>query len=349
MTIHTTSLRPPDVEEDVQIPLGFLMEMTNATSEDALSELFVRWAIRMTNAERCAVAIQDSDTTFVVHQSGDTGRASAGRSHPIAGSLMGDVLFSREMRIVRHLEQQRYAGCRVLGAAGMGTIVAVPVIGDKLCLGVISATYRKARVVSPRDRAIFEVLASVLGAQVILLRQMTDLKRLVRTDPLTGAFNRNHLAHTAAQHWNDWMAIARPFCIASVDLDHFKLVNDSMGHAIGDAVLRETVRRLKSKLRSGDTIIRMGGEEFCILLGGMSDSAASPFVRRLRNVIQDTPFQTNDGLVAVTASIGIASPDYEDSSFDETLRRSDKALYAAKAAGRNTVVTHVRQDVMAAG
>jgi len=174
------------------------------------------------------------------------------------------------------------------------------------------------------------------------MRQMMDLEKLVKTDPLTGANNRNHLQEQATQLWNDWIAIARPFCVASVDLDHFKLINDTMGHAIGDTVLRETVRRLKSKLRSGDTIIRMGGEEFCIMLGGMSEAAAGPFVNRLRHIIQDTPFRTNDGLVAVTASIGIASPDYEDASFDDTLQRSDTALYAAKAAGRNQVMTHQR-------
>lgn len=342
MTIHPSSLRPPVAEDDFQIPLGFLKEMTKADTEDSLSQIFVRWSVSMTGAERCAIAIQDSDTTFIVRQSGEKGRATDARLHPIAGSLMGEVLSQRETRVVRHLEQQRYIGCRVLGAAGMGTIVAVPIKGDERCFGVISATYRKGRTVDRKDLAIFDVLAMCLSTQILLMRQMSELTKLVNTDPLTGAFNRNHYQEKATQHWNDWIAIARPFCIASIDLDHFKLINDTMGHAIGDMVLRETVRRLKSKLRSGDTIIRMGGEEFCVMLGGMSDLAADPFVNRLRQTIHDEPIQTSDGFVTVTASIGIASPDYADGCFDDTLRRSDTALYAAKAAGRNQVMISQR-------
>lgn len=348
MTAYPSSLHAPDAEDDFQIPLGFLKELAEADSEDALAQVFIHWAVAMTKADRCAIAIQDSPTTLLVRQTAENGRTTNARSHPIEDSLLGDVLLHRERRLVRHLEQQRYAGCRVLGAAGMGAILAVPIVVDQLCFGVISATYRKARPVDRKDLAVFDVLALCIGSQILLRRQMVDLTKLVNTDALTGAYNRNHFHERATQLWNDWIAIARPFCIASIDLDHFKLVNDTMGHAIGDTVLRETVRRLKSRLRSGDTIVRMGGEEFCILLGGMSDAAAGPFVKRLHAIIQDTPFKTADGLVAITASIGIASPDYEDISFDETLKRSDDALYSAKAAGRNMVKTHVRNETVPA-
>jgi diguanylate cyclase (GGDEF)-like protein len=121
-----------------------------------------------------------------------------------------------------------------------------------------------------------------------------------------------------------------------VDLDRFKLVNDTHGHVAGDAVLREAARRLKCSARRYDSVGRYGGEEFLIVLPGCDGAAAAAQAERMRDAIGGTPILTPSQPLMVTASLGVAC---SSSCPPEALvRQADDALYAAKAGGRNRVV-----------
>lgn len=121
------------------------------------------------------------------------------------------------------------------------------------------------------------------------------------------------------------------------DLDHFKIINDSYGHAIGDLVLKHFATILRDELRKNDTVGRVGGEEFAVVLSGMGVTEANIFAKRVQKRIAETPLVAGNEIILVTVSIGIAVMNDTDTSADASLSRSDMALYRAKKSGRNRI------------
>jgi diguanylate cyclase (GGDEF)-like protein len=133
------------------------------------------------------------------------------------------------------------------------------------------------------------------------------------------------------------------------DLDHFKSINDTYGHAGGDAVLREVAERMKASFRSYDAIGRYGGEEFLIALPGCALPAARNHAERLREALASTPFYMGSSPVQITCSIGVACDDSPcGAAVDTLVRNADSALYKAKNGGRNRVETYARNASRAA-
>jgi diguanylate cyclase (GGDEF)-like protein len=122
-----------------------------------------------------------------------------------------------------------------------------------------------------------------------------------------------------------------------VDLDHFKTVNDTYGHATGDLVLKHFAELTKQRLRRVDLVGRLGGEEFGILLPGTDPAGAELFAERLRSHVADTPVQCDDSTIPMTISIGISFFGPHDTDIDSIMARADLALYRAKDRGRNRV------------
>lgn len=163
-----------------------------------------------------------------------------------------------------------------------------------------------------------------------------ELERAATTDPLTGLLNRNALR----QRVKDALALAatgRPSTLALLDLDHFKLVNDTHGHAAGDATLLMLADLLRAKLRPEDAVGRVGGEEFAILFSGLPLAGAAPVCERLRAALAGTIVPLPDAApIKVTASIGL-SPVAAHKTIDAVFGEADAALYTAKARGRDRV------------
>jgi diguanylate cyclase (GGDEF)-like protein len=168
-------------------------------------------------------------------------------------------------------------------------------------------------------------------------RMRQELERSAAIDYLTGALNRGATEHQGFRS----LALARRrgtrCAVIVIDVDHFKTINDAYGHAVGDAALREIVRRLQDGVRVGDTLGRLGGEEFLVLLDDTDPERALATAERLRHAICDTPLPLEPQPHATTISLGVAVLHDGDESFSDLLRRADRALYAAKHAGRNRV------------
>lgn len=194
-------------------------------------------------------------------------------------------------------------------------------------------------------------MAHRIRTQVARKRQSDRLRtsvedglRLAMTDPLTGLHNRRyalpHLARIAA-HARE---THRDFAVMVLDLDRFKSVNDTHGHAAGDRVLVEVAARFRSNLRAVDLVARMGGEEFLVALPDTSLENARIAAERLRRVIEECPVTLDDGqCISVTLSIGLALGSTlaaPGEKVDALIGRADAALMQAKAEGRNTVTIH---------
>lgn len=164
------------------------------------------------------------------------------------------------------------------------------------------------------------------------------LRKLSETDPLTGLLNRRAFLATAERQVAYARRYDRALAVVVADIDHFKQVNDTHGHATGDAVIRAVATRLQTAARDTDLVARFGGEEFVVLLMESDVTAAVSYAERARGLIAASPVQAETGAqVSVTLSLGctILSPD--DRDVQDAIDRADDALYGAKAAGRNRV------------
>jgi diguanylate cyclase (GGDEF)-like protein len=169
-----------------------------------------------------------------------------------------------------------------------------------------------------------------------LRRQRDQMRALAERDTLTSLPNRRALQAALLRRLDDARLHQHPLSVLFVDLDHFKRVNDTHGHAVGDEVLVDVGRRLVHGLREGDMAFRQSGEEFVVLLPGADHSVAGPIAERLRASLSSRPIDSRAGPVAMTASVGLATLRDGDSP-ERLLARADAAMYAAKRAGRNRV------------
>ena len=180
------------------------------------------------------------------------------------------------------------------------------------------------------------VLSRQLAASRENARLFAEVHRLAVTDPLTGLNTRRALLDSAEQEVRVAARTRTPVSMMMIDIDHFKHVNDSLGHAVGDLVLTAVGRRCRDSVRETDLLARYGGDEMTAVLPGLSAYEAFVVAERFRAAVDALPIDTEAGAVPVTVSVGLATVT-GGASLDDLLVRADKALYDAKQAGRNCV------------
>ena len=202
---------------------------------------------------------------------------------------------------------------------------------------------RRQVLLSISASPLFDQAGEIEGV-VVALEDITERKRMeqelerqARTDALTSAASRRHFFARAEEAIRLSRRYSRPLSLLMLDLDHFKLVNDTYGHHVGDLVLKAMVKVAWETLREVDVLGRIGGEEFAILLPETDAEHAFQVAERLRQAVADAKVPFNGGSVAFTVSIGSATLVDRDATIDVFLNRADGALYEAKRTGRNRV------------
>ena len=200
-------------------------------------------------------------------------------------------------------------------------------------------TFYRARAFTPRE---LERLEYLLGSLLYPLRNALmyrDALQTAHTDPLTGIGNRSALDQQLGREISLARRHQQPMALLVLDIDHFKEINDTHGHLVGDCVLRDVARIAADCIRASDMVFRYGGEEFVFLLSNTECSGARLLAERIRRTLAEHAFSYLGASGHITASIGVACL-AADEDADSLFRRADSALYAAKEAGRNRVFFH---------
>jgi diguanylate cyclase (GGDEF)-like protein len=167
-------------------------------------------------------------------------------------------------------------------------------------------------------------------------RLFSQVRRLATIDGMTGLYNRNHFFAEARRVLGIAQRHRRPAAVIMLDVDHFKRINDTHGHPVGDEVIKVVATRLRESTRDGDVVGRYGGEEFA-LVTPETGAGAIRLAERLRAAICDRPVQTEAGALTVTISVGVAHVEGGEQDLTDLLAHADAALYTAKQNGRNRV------------
>lgn len=217
------------------------------------------------------------------------------------------------------------------------SILSVPMrLGDKV-IGMLSTQSYLPNAYIPEDIHLLEMLASYAAIALDNARLFGEVQKLAITDALTGAYNRRQLFELGQREFNRAHRFDRPFSVILLDIDQFKVVNDTYGHATGDLVLRVMTQRIQETIREIDILARYGGEEFVVLLPETTCTAALSAAERLRNLAGHQPIPTEHGDVVVTVSIGVTEIRPETQDFTALVVRADEAMYDAKKAGRDRI------------
>jgi len=237
---------------------------------------------------------------------------------------------------------------REVSAVGL---FAVGIFGGTMAL----MAWRRPEVYTPSvELGHFLMIATMMPAMSLLAgrlsglrermrRQKADLalavtriQELATRDELTGLANRRHMQTLMEQELRRCVRSGHTFCLAVIDIDHFKAINDQHGHGAGDEVLRVLAHEMSGVIRLSDVLARWGGEEFVLMLSDSRATLARGGVERLREHVMHLSCDVEGLQLAVTVSAGLAEH-HAGESVDQTLERADRALYEAKAQGRNRV------------
>jgi len=258
-------------------------------------------------------------------------------------NLFGHAVTANEVVMANHLPSHPASRGLPEGHAELKNFLGLPIRFDNKVVGMIG--------LGNRPEGFDETLVQLLEPLVVTLGTLfhardqetarvnaeQELHRLASRDALTGLANRRHFFDVAAAGLTQTRRYATPLTVALMDLDHFKHINDTHGHAAGDAVLKVFAEVLRASLRDTDTPARIGGEEFAVMLTSTPQDEAMVALERIREALDQRAIEFNGQTIYATVSIGAVQWRPEHHDVDAMLAHADEALYTAKREGRNRV------------
>jgi diguanylate cyclase (GGDEF)-like protein/PAS domain S-box-containing protein len=222
---------------------------------------------------------------------------------------------------------------------GVQSLVAVPLLHREDCFGSLALASSALGAFNQGDLKLLESFAATASAAIENARLYAQVQRLSMTDTLTELYNRRGLRVVGQREIERARRFGRHIAAVMIDIDHFKAINDTYGHPVGDEVLRSLALSLRSMVRRVDVLARYGGEEFAAILPENSLSSAVEMAERVRNYFADHPVITSAGPISITISAGVAEVDDCVLGLDSLIDCADRALYKAKSGGRNRIAT----------
>ena len=287
-----------------------------------------------------------------VGASGASGAGSAGSEEPdsiVIGPsdtpMVSALMNSRKIFAVDQATADPFLSA-VLRETGTSASIIAPMFAGEDFIGVVCANFTHDVDPAEYHRSdVHERLAGLADQAVISFQNTALLEQIsfmAWHDALTGLPNRRLLQDRVDQELVRGQRVGESMCVFLIDLDRFKSVNDTLGHAAGDELIRQVADRLVATVRRQDTVARLGGDEFAVLLPGLSDPESIENMARRAIGTLNAPFTIDGHDVCTSASIGIAVTPAHGETYDDLLGKADRAMYRSKSTGRNTF--HVFTD-----
>ncbi|HEX8119978.1 MAG TPA: diguanylate cyclase [Solirubrobacteraceae bacterium] len=319
---------------DLEALAGMARRLEQASGSTPVAEVLVDHVRETFDIERAAVlAAPDGSPLHVLAHRGDVHVEVT--VEPTAGSAIAGAMHSRSTRLVSHLDPEADAA---LAAAlpDARNIVIVPLSAEGQAIGAVVLEHAM-RAGTRIERRVVGMLERFAAHGALALRNawlLEQVQHLAATDSLTGLPNRETFQRSLSQEVARAGRTGGEMSVLLLDLDHFKRINDTLGHQAGDKVLREVAAVLDESCRPFDTPARYGGEEFAVVLPNTGEHDGRGAAERLREAIEKASINPS-----VTVSIGLASFPADGRDGDTLVRAADEALYESKRGGRNRVTS----------
>ncbi|WP_433931359.1 diguanylate cyclase [Sorangium cellulosum] len=314
-----------------------------ATTEAGVIEAGVTSAREITSVDFAAVTLYDEAQK--VHEiravSGDGGAELTGQRFRHNAGLVSMVLQNRHPLPYRgeYDEKRQVVFTRRVAPPSMPSIIVLPLVVHDRPLGTLVLGSRRRAAFNDSVRSTLEVLASHMAVSLSNARMMRRLEELATMDGLTGLLNKRAMLEVADQKITAARRFSRRLSVLVTDIDHFKKVNDTYGHDVGDVIIKGLGDVLRRAKRTTDAVARFGGEEFVVICEETDARGAMLLAERVREELARTTFHAagSNGPVQceVTCSIGIATYPEAGSTWEELFKAADESLYVSKRSGRN--------------
>jgi diguanylate cyclase (GGDEF)-like protein len=358
--------------------LGFSGALSRVTTTDATAQLLADTVPTVTGCQHSAVLLWDPEERqltvrgetegfasqalgfdHIVVTGGDSAlsdRTPRGDELPLSRSpltvstatpAVERMIASRTLAVIDSSTEDPLLRDLLLRGGTTASVIAPLFAGDEF-LGVVSANFTgDVPGIVVRNRDLHERLSGLADQAVTAFQNVRLLEQISHSawhDSLTGLPNRRLLEDRVGQELTRGQRVGESSCLFFIDLDRFKSVNDSFGHAAGDELIRQVGERLNSTVRHQDTVARLGGDEFAVLLPGLADPVAIDQLARRCLELLNTPYQIYQHEVHSSASIGIALAPEDGHTYEELMVLADQAMYRSKAVGRNTFTRYAGEQ-----
>jgi diguanylate cyclase (GGDEF)-like protein len=331
-----------------QRALDILLQLTAQLTDDRPLEEFLKAVCEATldllRADHSSIRLLDTTRTALLSgaRSG-TGEEERPMDFKRGEGVLGWVVeHGQPARIGAVEHDKRWVKPQGLQSFPIRSIMAEPLWSSGEVIGVLAVTAPSENAFTEEDQLLLRLLANCSAPPI----ERARLRRLAMFDDITMAFNHRYLNPRLVEEMERASRSAGDVSVLYMDLDHFKSVNDTHGHSVGDAVLRMFADRVRKAVRRGDVLVRRGGEEFVLIMPATGATQAHATGNRIQQTLHMEPFDLEHGVrIRQTVSIGVATWDKRETP-DQLERRADEAMYEAKRLGRNRVVVATPKDVV---
>jgi diguanylate cyclase (GGDEF)-like protein len=331
--------------ERAKVEQGKLYRAANAlaaaTTEAQVIEAGVNGAREFAAFDFAVVTLFDRTTSEheICAVSGENANALVGQRFRHNSGLVSMVVANRHALPYRgdYDPTRQVVFTRRLVPPDMPSLLVLPLLVHERALGTLVLGSRRKGAFGDSVRPTLEVLASHVAVSLANARMLARLEEMATLDGLTGLYNKRALIEVGGQKLKSAKRFQKPLSLLVCDIDHFKKVNDTYGHDVGDVVIKGFADVLKRVKRDTDAVGRFGGEEFVIVCEETDEGGAQLLAERIRSELEAVKFHSELGSLSVTCSVGVAPFGIAGGTWEQLFKATDEALYASKRGGRNKV------------